>query len=70
MKTSNWTRLSNKVEVYKYQPLGYNTNPHSGVGFCREKIPKILAGTARVVASWFSQYSCLKVQNFAIIGQF
>jgi hypothetical protein len=47
----------------------FSPNPRSGVWFCREKILRILAGTARVVVTWFSQYSCLKVQNFAIMGQ-
>jgi hypothetical protein len=39
------------------------------MGFEEKKILRILAGTARVVVTWFSQYSCLKVQNFAIMGQ-
>jgi hypothetical protein len=40
-----------------------------GLGFVEKKILRILAGTARIMVTWFSQYSCLKVQNFAIIGQ-
>jgi hypothetical protein len=40
-----------------------------GFGFVEKKILRLLAGTARIVVTWFSQYSCLKVQNFAIIGQ-
>jgi hypothetical protein len=40
-----------------------------GLGFVEKKILRILAGTARIVVAWFSQYSCLKVHNFAIIGQ-
>jgi hypothetical protein len=39
------------------------------LGFVEKKSLRILAGTARVVVTWFSQYSCLKVQNFAIMGQ-
>ncbi len=35
----------------------------------KEKILRILAGTARIAVTWFSQNSCLKIQNFAIIGQ-
>jgi hypothetical protein len=40
-----------------------------GLGFVEKKIARLLAGTARVVVTWFSQYSCFKVQNIAIIGQ-
>ena len=40
-----------------------------GLGSVEKKILRILAETARIVVTWFSQYSCLKVQNFAIISQ-
>jgi hypothetical protein len=48
---------------------GKNKNHAGGLGFVEKKILRILAGTARVVVHWFSQYTCLKVQNFAIMGQ-
>jgi hypothetical protein len=31
-----------------------------GLGFVEKKILRILAGTARVLVTWFSQYSCSK----------
>jgi hypothetical protein len=40
-----------------------------GLGFLEKKIPRITVGTARIGVTWFSQYSCLKIQNIAIIGQ-
>jgi hypothetical protein len=40
-----------------------------GLGFAEKKILKILAGTSRIVVTWFSQYGDSKVQNFAIFGQ-
>ncbi len=47
----------------------FSPNSRSGVGFVGKTILRIQAGTARLLVTWFSQYSCLKVQNFAIIGQ-
>jgi hypothetical protein len=41
-----------------------------GLGFVEKKILRILAETARILVTWFSQYSGLKIQNFVIIGQF
>jgi hypothetical protein len=41
-----------------------------GLSFVEKKILRILAGTARIVVTWFSHYSGLKGQNFAIMGQF
>jgi hypothetical protein len=40
-----------------------------GLGFVEKKILRILAGMAGIEVTWFSQNSCFKVQNFAIIGQ-
>jgi hypothetical protein len=40
-----------------------------GSGFAEKNFLRILAGAARIVVTWFSQYTCLKVQNFAIMGQ-
>jgi hypothetical protein len=37
------------------------------VSLCRGVI--ILAGKTRILVTWFSQYSGLKVQNFTIIDQ-
>ncbi len=47
--------------------INFSHQTHAVGSGCVEK--KILAGTARIVVAWFSQYSCLKVQNFAIMGQ-
>ncbi len=50
--------------------VNFSQQSHAaGLGFVKKKILKILAGTARVVVTYFSQYSGSKVQNFAIIGQ-
>jgi hypothetical protein len=64
--------LSTRCHVFTSDLSGLKKNITGGVNFSsfvEKKILKILATTARFVVTWFSQYSCLKVQNFAIIGQ-
>jgi hypothetical protein len=44
---------------------GYTFSHHCvGLGFIEKKIIII-----RILVTWFNQYSCLTVQNFAIIDQ-
>jgi hypothetical protein len=65
--------LSIKIASQIFLPVIYQVISHQthavGLDFVEKKILRILDGTARIVVTWFSQYSCLKVQNFAIIGQ-
>jgi hypothetical protein len=64
-------KKKSQVLVLLWGKVNFSHQTHAvGGGFVEKKILRIVAGTARVVVTWFSQYSCLKVQSFAIMGQF
>jgi hypothetical protein len=68
----NYQAKKNYITGISFAPGGWGGDTlflAKPTAFCREKILRILAGTARIVVNWFSQYSCLKVQIFAIIDQ-
>jgi hypothetical protein len=58
-----------RIDKTQGRLLWSNQGQLVGLGFVKKKILRIPAGTAKILATWFSQYSGLKVQNFAIIDQ-
>ena len=67
-QSSNWIYLASKL-VKKRKIWRENFFLLNVCGFCREKNSKNSGRDGKILVTWFSQYSCLKVQNFAIIRQ-
>ncbi len=63
INSSNWMYLASEL-VNKRKIWRENYFFQNMCGFCREKILRILVGTASIKVTWFSQYGCFKTKAF------